>query len=722
MSTFDLMPCGGLIVTAQDYRIKQVNRKLLQMLGYTEDYYIDESLLSLSMWAGTRVIASSLCGNDPSDNIIEVSSADNTHKYMTLTKVSAEDLLYIFMQDASYTMALETELSKVKSNLAEAQHLAKLGFWERNLLTGEFRWSENTESIYGIALPTTEEIKGLLHPDDLPKFEKRIADATVEGTVYELDYRITHHPSGTTKHIWSRVQARVDKEGNVVKRFGTVQDITERKLMERSLREIEEQRLAEQALAEGEARLRDQQAYFSAVINEAPVMVFVKNAEGEYTLANKALADHFGCSVDAILGKTDYDLCFSQEEAEAIWIKDQEVLHLTVPRVLFEESITRYTGEVRVFQTIKAPLLLPNGNRQIICVALDITEQKQAEEGRRISEARYTRLFETAKDGLLLLQYESGLIFDVNTSLLTMTGFLREDFVGYRGWECPAFQHLWQTQQALYQHLSKEGAPQLSLTRRDGHTLAVEFVNSFYTEAQERIVQCSIRDVTEKVRINTELARLDRLNVVGEMAASIAHEIRNPMTTVRGFLQFLGAKTEFAQHQYIMNLMIEELDRANNIITTYLSLARTSVNTTPCDLSALVESFAPILNADILMRDRNIIYELTATTPIPICEAEIKQLLANLVKNACEAMGSGGTVTVAVVENTSDICLSVGDEGSGVTKELLPRLGTPFLTTKDNGVGLGLAICYRIAERHNAAIKVDSSLQGSIFSICFPKD
>ena len=492
--------------------------------------------------------------------------------------------------------------------------------------------------------------------------------------------------------------------------------------MEQSLRDIEEQRLAEQALMESEARLREQQAYFSAVINEAPVMVFVKNAEGKYTLANKAVADHFGCTVDAMLGKTDYELCFTHDEAEAIWIKDQEVLHLTVPRVLFEESVARYTGEIRFFQTIKAPLLLPDGNRQIICVALDITEHKRAEEARRISEARYKRLFETAKDGLLLLQYDSGLVFDVNPSLLAMTGFTREDFVGYRIWDCPALGRLWHNQQAFYQHLSKEGVPELNLTRRDGHGLVVEFVNSFYTEAQERIVQCSIRDVTEKARINTELARLDRLNVVGEMAASIAHEIRNPMTTVRGFLQLLGAKPEFGHHQHIMKLMIEELDRANNIITTYLSLARTSVTTTPCDLGALVESFAPILNADMLMRDRNIKYELTSTTAVPICEAEIKQLLTNLVKNACEAMISGGMVTVAVEENTKHVCLSVSDEGSGVSAELLPRLGTPFLTTKDNGVGLGLAICYRIAERHNAAIRVDSSAQGSKFSICFPKE
>ena len=154
LSTFDLMPFGGLIVTAQDYRIKRVNRQLLRILGYTEDYYVDASLLSLSIWTAPQAMASFLCSNDPSNNTIEVYSADNTYKYVTLTKVSAEDLLHVFIQDASYTMALETELATVKSNLTEAQRLAKLGFWERDLLTGELRWSENMESIYGIALPT----------------------------------------------------------------------------------------------------------------------------------------------------------------------------------------------------------------------------------------------------------------------------------------------------------------------------------------------------------------------------------------------------------------------------------------------------------------------------------------------------------------------------------------------------------------------------------------
>lgn len=722
MPTFDLMPLGCMIVTAESYCIKRVNRKLLEMLGYTEAYFIEEGLLNLSIWVSKSAVAAFLHSSNPLKILsVQVCDSRDQRKHMTLTKALDADQIYVFVQDSSYGAELETELTEVKSNLAEAQRLAELGFWERDLQTGELKWSQNMEGIYGIALPTTEEVKGLVHPDDLPRFEERAKNAVLEGVVYELEYRIIH-PNGMVKYLLSRAQARVDQKGTTTKRFGTVQDITERKQMEQSLREIEEQRLAEQALRESEARLREQQAYFSAVLNEAPVVIFVKNAEGVYTLANKAVADHFGCSVDAMIGKTDYELCFSTEEAEAIWVKDQEILHLTVPRVLFEESVTRYTGEPRFFQTIKAPMQLPDGTKQLICVALDITEHKRAEEARMISEARYKRLFETAKDGLLLLQYDSGLVFDVNPSLLTMTGFARGSFVGTKIWDCPAFKNLWPNKQSFYQHLSKEGVRELNITQRDGQGLAVELVNSFYTEAREKIVQCSIRDVTEKIRINTELARLDRLNVVGEMAASIAHEIRNPMTTVRGFLQLLGAKTEFAQHQHLMKLMIEELDRANNIITTYLSLARTSVSTSPCDLGALVESFAPILNADILMRDRNIKYQLALTTAVPVCEAEIKQLLTNLVKNACEAMISGGTVTVAVVEDLKNVCLSVSDEGSGITKELLPRLGTPFLTTKDNGVGLGLAICYRIAERHNATISVDSSLQGSKFSICFPKE
>jgi len=228
-------------------------------------------------------------------------------------------------------------------------------------------------------------------------------------------------------------------------------------------------------------------------------------------------------------------------------------------------------------------------------------------------------------------------------------------------------------------------------------------------------------DCTEQVKRDADSARIHELNLVGEIAASIAHEIRNPLTTVRGFLQLLAKKPELAPYRKFTDLMTQEIDRACGIITTYLSLSRTAATTKRCCLATVVQCFAPVLNAEALVKSMRICYSLHSTTHIMANEAELRQLLTNLVKNALESMPLGGTVRLETWELADTVCLSVRDEGCGIPSELIPKLGTPFLTTKENGTGLGLAVCYRIAERHGAKITVDSSPLGSTFTVSFPK-
>jgi PAS domain S-box-containing protein len=225
-------------------------------------------------------------------------------------------------------------------------------------------------------------------------------------------------------------------------------------------------------------------------------------------------------------------------------------------------------------------------------------------------------------------------------------------------------------------------------------------------------------DITERIRMDSELLRLDRLNLVGEMAASIAHEIRNPMTTVRGFLQLLSNKPELEKYTKYTTLMIEELDRANSIITTYLSLSGTSIERSLQDLSELISSFSPILDADATMHNTGIEYSLLSTARVMINAAEIKQLLANLVKNALEASPQG-TVKVSTRDVPGGVLLEVEDNGTGILPEVMSKLGTPFLTTKAHGTGLGLAVCYRIADRHNSTILAENLNPGCRISIIF---
>lgn len=227
-------------------------------------------------------------------------------------------------------------------------------------------------------------------------------------------------------------------------------------------------------------------------------------------------------------------------------------------------------------------------------------------------------------------------------------------------------------------------------------------------------------DITGRKKVEQEMARLDRLNLVGKMAAVIGHEVRNPMTTVRGLLQIIGRKEEFAGQKANFNLMIEELDRANSIITEFLSLARTNtVDKKMKNINDVLGALFPLIEAHAIKDDKKIEMNLGSVPEILLDDKEIRQLVLNLVRNGLESMPPGGCLTVNTYADGTDTIMSVRDEGSGMESEVLEKIGAPFYTTKENGTGLGLAVCYSIATRHNALIEVESGPQGTTFLVRF---
>lgn len=204
------------------------------------------------------------------------------------------------------------------------------------------------------------------------------------------------------------------------------------------------------------------------------------------------------------------------------------------------------------------------------------------------------------------------------------------------------------------------------------------------------------------------------------MAAGIGHEVRNPMTTVRGFLQILSEKKECTKYNDYFSMMIEELDRANSIITDFLSLSSNKPsNVHAQNLNEIIEGLFPLLQADVLNSDNNIQWEKLPITDLKIDRNEIHQLILNLVRNGVEAMTKGGQVFIKTFTDGEETVLSIKDEGKGIEPEVLERIGTPFFTTKEEGTGLGLATCYSIAERNNARIEIDTSSAGTTFFVRF---
>ena len=227
------------------------------------------------------------------------------------------------------------------------------------------------------------------------------------------------------------------------------------------------------------------------------------------------------------------------------------------------------------------------------------------------------------------------------------------------------------------------------------------------------------RDITETKRIEEQITRLDKLNVVGQMAAGIAHEIRNPMTTVRGFLQLLSINNEFKEYTDYFETMISEMDRANTIITGFLSLAKDKASeAVEENLNRIIGGIAPLIQGEAIMNNKYVKLELSDIPNLVLNENDIRQLILNLVRNALDASTEGDGLTIRTLTEKGKVVLSVQDNGKGIDQEIINRLGTPFLTTKENGTGLGLFICYQIAERHGASIEVDTG-NGTTFSVCF---
>ncbi|MFZ7946286.1 ATP-binding protein [Neobacillus sp. 19] len=232
-----------------------------------------------------------------------------------------------------------------------------------------------------------------------------------------------------------------------------------------------------------------------------------------------------------------------------------------------------------------------------------------------------------------------------------------------------------------------------------------------------------MENVNQQQQMREKLQRDERLNVISQLAASVAHEVRNPLTSVRGFLQLIRDDEDLksAQKHYI-DIALTELKHAQSIINDYLSLAKPNTEgLTTVNISeevrktvALMTSFSNIQNISIQM-------QIQASLYIKGNKSEIKQVLVNIMKNGIEAMETGGMLHVLTYEKDGEIIIQIIDSGKGMTNSQLAKLGTPFYTTKEKGTGIGLTISFQYIQAMKGTITVESELgKGTTFTIRFP--
>jgi PAS domain S-box-containing protein len=352
-----------------------------------------------------------------------------------------------------------------------------------------------------------------------------------------------------------------------------------------------------------------------------------------------------------------------------------------------------------------------------------LTEHKQMEEALRLSEERFSKAFNASPCTMAITSLKDGRFLDVNDNFCHIVGFAREEIIGHTSLEIGFWLDRADRELIIRSIKNKNPVRDMEINfcrKKEEPRLGLYSAEEVDINGEPCILSI-ITDITELRKMEVEITRLDRLNLVGEMAASIGHEIRNPMTTVRGFLQILQENEEYQNEIEYFMLMIEEVDRANAIITQFLSLAKDKlVEPKSLSLNEIIRKLEPLLRVKAISLNQYIELELNDVPDLILDSEEIRQMIFNFVDNGLESMPSGGEVTIRTFMEKGCVVLAVQDHGQGITPELLDKLGTPFITTKEQGTGLGLPVCYRIAARYNAKIDIETSSRGTTFYVRFP--
>lgn len=492
-------------------------------------------------------------------------------------------------------------------------------------------------------------------------------------------------------------------------------DLVANKLIDRSnlyitiLRNVTEKNVLEQKVK------KNSELYKDLFIEALDAIVFWGN-DGQVIDANDSACKIFECHLDEL--KT-------RKLDEFVPLKDEKYYQIV--------NTLKSTGSVRD----QLLFLMPNGQNKIleftsklnavdgnnIIILRNVTERYRMEEELRHSERKFRNIFEGALEGILLWNDKSEII-DINESGVRMLGLCKNDIIGKSFYNFLKYSNVVEDEiHAKKQVLLENGQIKgiLPLKLKSGKVKYFEFSSKH--NVLLNISLTVFKDITEKLNMEEQLRKSDTLNVIGQLAAGIAHEIRNPMTALKGFIQLLEDSFK-EEHSMYFSVITTELNRIDSIINEFLILAKPqAVMFVEKDVAKIMQETVDLLSAQAVLH--NVQFNMVLGNEIPsiYCEPnQLKKVFINIIKNAIEVMPTGGIITI-IMKETDDhkVHISIRDEGSGIPDEKLKRLGEPFYTTKERGTGLGLMVTYKIVEEHEGNIQVESELGvGTTFNIYLP--
>mgnify|MGYP000566132480 CR=1 FL=1 len=454
-------------------------------------------------------------------------------------------------------------------------------------------------------------------------------------------------------------------------------------------------------------QLQDNETYLKHTLNSLGVATLHVNREGRVIYRNRCFEQIFGNEDQDLRGIIRKHLPFLEN-------------HLDEPGTPVFGQALDGRGRSLPVQCIIYPVSfgLEKNAGFLLCVHdISLSEKLQEEKIR-------TNYFIDFINAGVLLTDETNKIIDINRQAELLFNMSRQQILNNSLQDLLNGLAGQQNDAKAAQESSKAGSPHREIML-GGRTMLINCADLRNSAGKLIGTACIINDITAQREMEKKMHRSATLAAIGELAAGTAHEIRNPLTAIKGFLQLMQRKKEarVGDLSDYLDIVLTEVDRINTIVSEFLKLARPEkVELYPVHLHEVISSVWELLKSKALLHKVHMVLDMDRETPAILGNVDLlKQVIINLVNNAIQASRPGGTVRVATTRLENGARLVVADDGTGIEPPVLQRIFDPYFTTRDEGTGLGLAITNRIVNDHNAVIDVSSTPgQGTEFRVDFP--
>lgn len=484
-----------------------------------------------------------------------------------------------------------------------------------------------------------------------------------------------------------------------------------------------------------EKELKKKEEELTQLFNSIDVVIHSLNLSTKNMMVSSKVANLYGYSAKDFETNQNLWKEVVHPDDEAI-VQQMEQEAFKGKAVMKEYRIVLPNGDIKWVQKRLTPIFDSDGNLiQLNAVDIDIDSRKKVEallqqtqeDNQKLllnqleeSENRFKSLYVHNSDAIFTMNLDGKLI-DTNQATEKLLGYTMAELkdISWDSIVLVADRDRY-TKSFKYAINGKSQELSVSMVHKDGGKREVELklIPIIHEHICTGIYKLA-KDVTEAKLAEEMMRRSEKLSAVGELAAGVAHEIRNPLTTLKGFVQFLQPNLS----KKYADIMLSELDRINLIVSEFLVLAKPQrIKYEYKDINLILQCIISLIDTQAIIK--NIQIQLVNDLDIPLIKCEenqLKQVFINLLKNAIESMEHGGIIVVNVKQLKDSVQITVTDQGMGIPEEKIPRLGEPFFTTKEEGTGLGLMICHRIIEHHGGTINISSeAYKGTTVEVRLP--